>query len=63
MPTWQTCTLNFNRGTAGGILGQELVPPMGMVEVGEERPGNSEASSASNGPRLSNDDQEKYTVK
>ena len=35
--------------TAGGILGQELVPPVGMVEVGEERPGDGEASSASDG--------------
>ena len=37
--------------TAGGILRQELVPPMGMVEVGEECPGDGEASSASDGHR------------
>ena len=37
--------------TAGGVLGQELVPPMGMVEVGEECPGDGEASSASDGHR------------
>ena len=35
--------------SSGGILGQELVPPVGMVEVGEERPGDGEASSASDG--------------
>jgi len=40
-----------HRITAGWILRQELVPPMGMVEVGEERPGDGEASSASNGHR------------
>jgi len=55
MQTWQTCPnpsrYNFKRGTTGRILGQELVPPMGMIEVGEERPGNAEASSTSNGPR------------
>ena len=68
MQTWQTCPnpsrYNFNHGTTGRILGQELVPPMGMIEVGEERPGNAEASSTSNGPRWHEefDDQENIRI-
>ena len=60
----ESLTLNFNRGTTGRILGQELVPPMGMIEVGEERPGNAEASSTSNGPRWHEefDDQENIRI-
>ena len=50
--TQQECHhLAEHRVTAGGILRQELVPPMGMVKIGEERPGDGEASSASNGHR------------
>ena len=60
----ESLTLNFNRGTTGRILGQELVPPMGMIEVGEERPGNAEASSTSNSPRWHEefDDQENIRI-
>ena len=45
--TQQACHDPGEHGVAAvGVQGQELIPPVGVVEVGEEGPCNGEASAA-----------------